>query len=154
MSDTPLLLPAGNETPKPRLKTLANGAVYDLDRKRIASNPPGGTTNAITQAQAGAMANLRWERARREWINGGKVAIKHINGKNMPVWAAIGANIATIAATKQGREAVEAARLFGQNAGWTAGADSTPGTQITNNILAIDGSSLDRLLGLLGENDG
>ena len=46
----------------PRTKVLKNGAIYSLDKGRIIGNPPGGTTNAITQAQAGAMANLRWEK--------------------------------------------------------------------------------------------
>ena len=41
-------------------KVLANGAVYDMDTKRIVANPGGGTS-AITQANASAMATARWD---------------------------------------------------------------------------------------------
>jgi hypothetical protein len=50
-----------------RTKTLANGAVYDLDQKRIVANPGGGTA-AITQANASALARMRWEKYRRAGV--------------------------------------------------------------------------------------
>ena len=41
-------------------KVLANGAVYDMDAKRIVANPGGGKS-AITQANASALATARWD---------------------------------------------------------------------------------------------
>ena len=41
-------------------KVLSNGAVYDMDAKRIVANPGGGTS-AITQANASAMATACWD---------------------------------------------------------------------------------------------
>ena len=42
-------------------KVLKNGAIYSLDTKRIVANPNGGTA-AISQANASAMSNLRWQK--------------------------------------------------------------------------------------------
>ena len=46
-------------------KKLKNGAIYDMDKKRIVANPGGGTT-AITQANASAYAALRAQKIRDE----------------------------------------------------------------------------------------
>ena len=46
-------------------KVLRNGAVYDMDKKRIVANPGGGTT-AITQATASAMATLRHQKLQEQ----------------------------------------------------------------------------------------
>lgn len=45
-------------------KTLSNGAVYDLEAKRIVANPGGGT-KAITQANASAYHQARREKMRQ-----------------------------------------------------------------------------------------
>jgi hypothetical protein len=52
------------EDTQTRTKVLKNGAVYDLVEKRIVANPGGGTA-AITQANASALARMRWEKYRR-----------------------------------------------------------------------------------------
>lgn len=52
---------------EPRTKVLKNGAVYDLDTKRIVANPGGGTA-ALTQANASALARKRWENYRRSVV--------------------------------------------------------------------------------------
>ena len=54
---------------EPNTRILANGAVYDMDKKRIVANPGGGT-GAITQSNASALARLRWERSREEFAAG------------------------------------------------------------------------------------
>jgi hypothetical protein len=51
------------------LRTLANGAVYDMTTKRIVSNPGGGT-KAISQANASAMAKKRWQKYRQSAAKG------------------------------------------------------------------------------------
>ena len=58
-----------------RLRTLKNGAIYDLDAGRIIGNPPGGPTTAIkTQSQAVAMKKLsdqaRLDAVYRGWMSG------------------------------------------------------------------------------------
>lgn len=45
----------------PKTKVLANGAVYDLEKKRIIANPGGGS-HAITSERASEFAQLRRER--------------------------------------------------------------------------------------------
>ena len=42
--------PAGGNGSAPRTKVLANGAIFDIDRRRIIGNPPGGPTTAITKS--------------------------------------------------------------------------------------------------------
>lgn len=44
---------------EPRLKTLSNGSVYDLDKGRIVKGPPGGGTQAITSDNAKEMLARR-----------------------------------------------------------------------------------------------
>lgn len=46
---------------QPRTKVLKNGAVYDLDRGRIVSNPGGGTT-AITPERSRELKRMRAEK--------------------------------------------------------------------------------------------
>ena len=59
----------------PRTKVLANGAIFDLDRKRIIGNPPGGPTTGIkTKSQAVALQKLsdqaRLDAVYRGWMSG------------------------------------------------------------------------------------
>ena len=65
----------GGDGSAPRTKVLANGAIFDLDRKRIIGNPPGGPTTAIkTQSQAVALQKLsdqaRLDAVYRGWMSG------------------------------------------------------------------------------------
>ena len=41
----------GGNGSAPRTKVLANGAIFDIDRRRIIGNPPGGPTTAITKSK-------------------------------------------------------------------------------------------------------
>src|SRR3990167_2112040 len=66
----------GNGTPTGgNVRTLKNGAIYDLDAGRIIGNPPGGPTTAIkTQSQAVALQKLsdqaRLDAVYRGWMSG------------------------------------------------------------------------------------
>jgi len=44
-----------------RYRQLETGAIYDNESKRICAAPIGGTSNAITQADASAMSYMRWD---------------------------------------------------------------------------------------------
>src|SRR3990167_8438233 len=72
-------------------KILANGAVYDLDKGRIVANPGGGTT-AITQANASALATLRWQQAREQAAEAGQIGLARISTDGK--WTSALANIA------------------------------------------------------------
>jgi len=129
-----------------RYKILANGAIYDLEAKKIAGNPGGGTT-AIDQSQASALATHRWEQQRQEWVEGGEIAADSLKKAHLGAWRAIGENIATLAMTKQDRTAVEAARLFGQNAGYVQDRSCSDDSQPqTVNIQAFLGNDVLREL--------
>ena len=52
-----------------RYRILSNGAIYDMQDKRIRGNPGGGET-AITQASASEMSKLRVARAREAFVTG------------------------------------------------------------------------------------
>jgi hypothetical protein len=84
-----------NTQTEPRTKTLKNGAVYNLDDKRIVANPGGGST-AITQANASALAKKRWENYRR-------AAVKAIidEAKSIDTEASTGAAAFGLVAAKQ-----------------------------------------------------
>ena len=93
-------------------KILANGAVYDLDKGRIVANPGGGTS-AITQANASALATLRWQQAREQAAEAGQIGLARnsTDGK----WTSALANIAEKQAElamdpDAGRASTEAAR--------------------------------------------
>jgi hypothetical protein len=57
-------------------RILSNGAVYDMDRHRIAGNPPGGTLNKITTQTTQEMHERRREQARLKYIAGMKRGLK------------------------------------------------------------------------------
>ena len=129
----------------PGWKVLSNGAIHN--GKHIVANPPGGPTTAITQSNAVELITHRWEQQRQEWVEGGEIAADSLKKAHLGAWRAIGENIATLAMTKQDRTAVEAARLYGQNAGYvqdrSRSDDSRPQTV---NIQAFLGNDVLREL--------
>ena len=76
IAEQPAEYTPGNGTPTGgNVRTLKNGAIYDLDAGRIIGNPPGGPTTAIkTQSQAVAMKKLsdqaRLDAVYRGWMSG------------------------------------------------------------------------------------
>ena len=108
--------PAGNGAPAAgnggaNTRVLKNGAVYDMDRKRIGENPPGGTTTAITQANAAEYHELsrqqRLNAAYRGWMSGTKRSNAH------DALEAIVSNQTELAMNiERGRASTEAARFI------------------------------------------
>lgn len=108
--DTNQIVPDGK-----RYRELKNGAIYDMEEKRICANPPGGTKNAITQATAGAMHELRREKARKAAVAG----LTRVSGVNAyDSWSDIVEHRATIAATSKGRVGTEDAKFVGRAVGF------------------------------------
>lgn len=113
--------------PKPddtsHLKTLSNGAIYDLKKGRIVSNPGGGT-HAITSANASKFAQLRREKKRAAMIaaanavaqQGGGVDGRQFNG-NTAYIEAITESMTMKALTPTDPKAVDAARFLFQETG-------------------------------------
>src|SRR3990167_1677132 len=82
IAEQPAEYTPGNGTPTGgNVRTLKNGAIYDLDAGRIIGNPPGGPTTAIkTQSQAVALQKLsdqaRLDAVYRGWMS----VIAHVSG--------------------------------------------------------------------------
>jgi len=121
-------------------RLLKNGAIHD--GKRIVKNPPGGPTTAISQSRSAELHDRRREMAQQAWVEGGEMAADHVGRKNLGAWLLIGKNIATIAMTKQDRSAVEAARYYGQAAGYTQDAknhaESGPAVRLELSVGAVE----------------
>ena len=129
-----------------RYKILANGAVYGLQEKHIVLAPPK-EKQFITHENASALATQYWDEKRAEWVEGGEIAANTLEKAHLGAWRAIGENIATLAMTKQDRTAVEAARLYGQNAGYVQDRSrSDAGQPQTVNIQAFLGNDVLREL--------
>ena len=112
----------GTPAPKPEstshLRTLSNGAVYDMVKKRIVANPGGGT-HAITSERASEFAQLRQDQKRQALMRaanavaaqGGSVDGHQMAG-DMAYVEAIGEAMAMKALTVNDPKAVDAARFI------------------------------------------
>ena len=90
-------------------KVLANGAVYDMNAKRIVANPGGGKS-AITQANASALATARWDAYReRAELGAAKGARRN---SSLDAWEWIVERQTALAGDiKKGRASTEAANF-------------------------------------------
>lgn len=61
--------PTDKPVDKPNLRTLKNGAIYDMDKKRIVANPGGGT-HAITSENASEFHQARLDKKRAALLAG------------------------------------------------------------------------------------
>jgi hypothetical protein len=71
------------QTNNGRTKVLANGAVYDLDKKRIVANPGGGTT-AITSETASQLHARRQELKQQRLMAGAAKVLERTGDWDMP----------------------------------------------------------------------
>lgn len=131
-------------------KVLSNGAVYDLDAKRIVSNPGGGSAGITSQVQASAMARLRWERAQKAAIQGvGRASLSN-KGSALAAWADINANMAGYAMTERSIGAVKAAEFVGKATGFTPDKAQQGQTMPDNGIvMMISDGALELAAGIL-----
>ena len=160
-AQTGAIVPTGE-----RYRTLKNGAIYDLEAGRIAANPPGGTTTAITQANAAEYHQLyARKRLEAELAAGRGLARVAVSGSSeLDAWSDIAANMGGLALQpdpKYGRVSVEAARVVGQMTGFIADRGRNTGElpvntlQITlnNDGLAAIMSGIMPMLRNSGDND-
>jgi hypothetical protein len=135
-----------------RYQVLPNGAVYDHAVKKIVKAPE---NQVLNQAQASALANLRWQRAREAAAAGlaGAVAdVRKVSPSNVTeydAYAQMTQNLARMAMTNNDRSAVEAYRAVSQAAGLVQergqqGSSDAPALQIN-----VSGDALARLLQLM-----
>ena len=143
----PYGLPPGN------YKVLDNGAVYSLDRGRIAANPGGGTT-AITSQNSGALARrsreVYWEAAQKGLASAHKRTSED-------AWAYLTGRQSELAAdTSRGRASTEAFRAVGQAIG--AFSQQSDGASQPDARLELSDRGLERVLqalaGALSTADG
>ena len=106
----------GDGNGKPRTKTLKNGAIYDLDTKRIIGGPPGGGTitgTAITQSNANEYHELSREKRLDAVYRGLAAGTRRANAH--AAVEAIAAKQAELAMSiDRGRASTEAARFVFQ----------------------------------------
>jgi len=103
----------GDGNGKPRTKVLKNGAIYDLDTKRIIGNPPGGPTTAITQSNVVEYHELSREKRLDAVYRGLAAGTRRANAH--AAVEAIAAKQAELAMSiDRGRASTEAARFVFQ----------------------------------------
>ena len=139
---------AGGNGSAPRTKVLANGAIFDLDRKRIIGNPPGGPTTGIkTKSQAVALQKLsdqaRLDAVYRGWMSGTGTA-----RPDRAIEAIVAAQSKLSLDIARGRASTEASRLVLQvgEALPDRRNDASGGLSVTANV---SGNALAGLFSLL-----
>lgn len=119
---------------EPKTKTLKNGAVYDMEKHRITSNPGGGLA-AFTSESAKAAQARRQELKRAAVVAGANAAVERNDYKEAYGDLAYVAAIAEVqtnkALTADDPKSTDAARFVFQESGVaeavTRGADGGPG---------------------------
>jgi hypothetical protein len=99
---------------EPRTKILANGAVYDLDKKRIVANPNGGS-HAITSERASEWASEKQARKRAVMAQAANEAVQRDDWRahgDLAYVAAIADTAMMIATTPDSPKAIEAGRFL------------------------------------------
>jgi hypothetical protein len=110
-------------TTNTRTKVLSNGAVYDLDKKRIVANPGGGTT-AITSEKASEFHARRQELKRQRIIAGAAKVLERVGDWEKPddldVVEAIGEAVMEKALDVDSKGQIAAAQFILTEAGLSA----------------------------------
>lgn len=102
-----------------RYRTLSNGAIYDMEVKRIVANPGGGTA-AITSETASAMQARRLELKRERVAAGANAAVQdggRFDGRDLDFVEAIAEIQAVKALNPDDPKSTDAARFIFQEAG-------------------------------------
>jgi hypothetical protein len=139
-------------TTNTRTKVLSNGAVYDLDKKRIVANPGGGTT-AITSEKASEFHARRQELKRQRIMAGAAKVLERVGDwetpNDMDVVEAIGEAVMENALDVDSKKQIEAAKFILTEAGLSA-ADARRGNeQDSGNSISGSPEALMRLVALL-----
>lgn len=104
---------------KEKLRVLKNGAVYDMEKKRIVANPGGGTA-AITKRTASEMADIRRKRKQATIAAAANAAVERDDWRahgDMAFVAAIADTAYIKATTPDDPKAIDAARFLLQETG-------------------------------------
>jgi len=138
-----------NTLEEPRTKVLKNGAVYDLDRKRIIANPGGGTT-AITSETASAYHARRQELKQQRIMAGAAKVLERLGDWETPndldVVEAIGEAVMENALDTDSKKQIDAAKFILVEAGLSASLSRREDASAPNSISATP----DALMALVG----
>src|SRR3990170_2154213 len=100
----------GGNGSAPRTKVLANGAIFDIDRRRIIGNPPGGPTTAINKSNVVEYHEMS-RQAKLDAVYRGLAAGTGRSKANAAVEAIVAKQAELAMAIDRGRASTEAARF-------------------------------------------
>ena len=100
----------GGNGSAPRTKVLANGAIFDIDRRRIIGNPPGGPTTAINKSNVVEYHEMS-RQAKLEAVYRGLAAGTGRSNAHAAVEAIVAKQAELAMAIDRGRASTEAARF-------------------------------------------
>lgn len=139
---------------EPRTKTLANGAIYDLDKGRIIANPGGGTA-AITKENSSAYHARRQELKQQRILAGAAKALE----AGMPgAWTtpdegdvveAIAEAVMQNALNPDSKKQIDAAKFILNEAGLSSSRERGNAEVSTPGAITADPETLMRLLSLM-----
>ena len=135
-------------TARENTKTLANGAVYDMDAKRIVANPGGGTT-AITQANTSEMRQ-RWTEKKLAAQLAASEGIARTAGKaDLEAWGDLAGKMWQRGMDTDDSRGVEAVRMLGQMTGYIVDSRHDSDSGGSGLQINVSETGLQRLIGLL-----
>ena len=100
----------GGNGSAPRTKVLANGAIFDIDRRRIIGNPPGGPTTAINKSNVVEYHEMS-RQAKLDAVYRGLAAGTGRSNAHAAVEAIVAKQAELAMAIDRGRASTEAARF-------------------------------------------
>jgi hypothetical protein len=132
---------------EPRTKVLANGAVYDLDKKRIVSGA------LLTSDKAKELVKRRVELKQERIIAGAAKVLERTGGWELPneldVVEAIGEAVMESALDIDSKKQIEAAKFILAEAGLSASQSQRENASTPPGSIVADPDALHRLLELI-----
>jgi hypothetical protein len=137
---------------EPRTKVLKNGAVYDLDKKRIVANPGGGTT-AITSETASEFHARRRELKQQRIIAGAAKVLESSGDWETPndldVVEAIGEAVMVNAMDPDSKKQIDAAKFILTEAGLSEANSRRENTPAQPGSISGSPDALMQLVGMI-----
>jgi hypothetical protein len=136
---------------KQRTRVLKNGAIYDMDTKRIVANPGGGAS-AITKQNASEMQAQRQAKKRETIAAAANQAVERSDYRttygDLAYVAALAETAYIKATTADDPKAIDAARFLLQETGLSE-KQAEQAQQVTNNVLVLDDTARNMIARLL-----
>lgn len=134
------------------VRILKNGAVYDLDKKRIVANPGGGTT-AITSETASQL-HARRQELKQQRIMAGAAKVLERSGEwevpnDLDVVEAIGEAVALSALDPTSKKQIDAAKFILSESGLSVANSRRENEPPPSGSIAATPEALMRLVGMI-----